>query len=228
MAESGDSTFGAFVLTADKVRELDALLKRTLNKITYRVRTKDGITDEFTLEALVQYPNLQESAITKIEVKAWSADDPMTRVSMTFGYGDAWFDVSILTIVFGSREHIAEMRQSLTNFNQTLRPAWAWLTDERFRIGPVIVVAILLLVFVFVTITYRFTWQVNAIVLSVFAWLSTLSRFYLYIFPPATFAIGDGIRRSEHLGKWRAVVVVSLGIGIVASIVAALLLKPFN
>jgi hypothetical protein len=223
----------AFVATSQDITKMWKMLEHCGMAVTATVSCSDGLVRHFQdSELLTQYENPQRASIAAFEI-AGRSREPYATAEISLG---AHYSTSISVSIRGDETLVASMRTGLTDALDGMKPWYSRIsTIDLFYVwSPIFMVLMLLLQTMTpsntprAAIPFRKALSISAIAVTVIgligaviwgaAWLR--KRF----FPVATFAIGQGLARHQHYEQVRWVVIVGFFVGVVASIVATVLL----
>lgn len=223
----------AFVATSQDITKMWKTFENSGMAVTATVSCSDGLVRHFQdSELLTQYENPQRASIAALEI-AGRSREPYATAEISLG---AHYSAPVSVSIRGDETIVASMRTGLTDTLDGMKPWYSRIsTIDLFYVWfPIFMVLMLLLQIMAPSntpspaIPFRKALSLLAIAVTVIgligaviwgvAWLR--KRF----FPVATFAIGQGLARHQHYEQVRWVVIVGFFVGVVASIVATVLL----
>jgi hypothetical protein len=227
-----------FVLTGEDLKKLHKALTAFGDSVTYEVKCADHLTRELDFKKLTEYENPPNKAIRSIKVHARKQNEYDRSATIDIGEG---FRSTFDLYLNGPESEVEKLNDAIEDILAGMRPWYWWLTRFSFFITLGIVFALMWAVGVLMTIVLRCRGHtvstesggdsnafVFGVALAACMIAAALDKSKSWIFPRATFAIGQGKRRHETRETVRWVFVGTLGLGIVASLVAGVLLMPFT
>jgi hypothetical protein len=226
-ASTGATNTQATVVSVIDLTALDRKLTGLVGQVKYSVSCIDGIEREFdSLSGLLEFDNARSRAITKLRLSAsyWFYltidSDPISNVS--------WH-------VDGDEASVVSTRDAVIAFLAATRPMYylfaslSWFVTTFLTTSPILIVGFLILS------ALRSPHQpdrpinwvsVGAIVLLI--WLPILLGFALtrlrrWLFPMASFCLGQGIARHNRKSFIRVMVLLAFAVSFAASVVATVL-----
>lgn len=223
----------AFVATSSDISKLWGIFENAGLTVTATVSCTDGLVRHFdNCESLIAYDNPKRAAITSLELSAKS-HDPYTTAEISLG---ARYTAPISISLRGEENVISSMR---TNVSDTVDGMRAWYSrvstiDFFYFWLPIFMVLSLLVQIMSPSGTphppapLKKALEVLAIVAAVLGGIAAVIWAIAWLrkrlFPVATFAIGQGLSRHQHIEQIRWVAIVGFVVGVGASIVATILL----
>lgn len=234
-----DDVQAPFVLDAENLNALHALLSEIGQPIEYQVNCRDGATRNMDIERLRQYDNLPATAIQSIRVWAYNASN---GASLMLKMANARpFSGSPVNIMLDGKEPwVVEMNTKLRDRLLHMRPAYARLALMPWW-GAFAAYSALVALVLFMLIKWsviEIVWgkqnqpltqadialMLGALVFSV-ALAFALNYLQSILFPSGVFALGHGVKRQAVMTFWRVGVVAALLVGIIGSMTATLMLR---
>ena len=225
-AEWSTAKGGAFVCEAEDLKRLTTLLESKVGEVSWKIMCADGLTrsgDEIT--TLLEFDNDPDRKIQGLHLRGggYAAG---CRASVQLGGSFKVLNMSI----DGPADFVEELRPILESQLSGIR---AWYTHISQVSWYAIVMVVFALFFLGVSLvivsnfdeviaqSFQFTNMVISAMVGLFFGVFTLSlnKIRDKLFPPVTFAIGQGKRRYDNMEKvrWSVIIafVVSLGAGLV-------------
>ncbi|BFT73131.1 hypothetical protein [Paenibacillus sp. P36] len=198
----------AYVINERKFKELEAIMKNVSEDITYDVDCIDGTSIVFTsLDDLLKFPNRKEKQYKRIEVSTPYLTD---RISITFSNYDFR---SISYRVSGDERNVDFYSGQVESFLMSLRPWYSFIGAGNFissMIGFFLLFMCLTYILVLLNIYKSIdTWGIIIISIIVYSLYEKMKGF---LFPVASFELGDGIERVKMKGSIRNLILGSIGL----------------
>ncbi|GLI09650.1 hypothetical protein YDYSG_56820 [Paenibacillus tyrfis] len=200
-----------FLLNERKLRELETILNKVSDEITYEIDCIEGTQIKFSnLEDLLKYPNRKEKQYKTIEVRTPYHND--IHVSVRFSSEGVR---SLNYRVSGEERDVDHFSAQIEGFLMSLGRWYDFIGKTNFLINMSSALLFYLLVSL-PFIQYLDTSTVWAIFPSMFLVIMGFDKFREYLFPVASFEFGDGIERNKIRSNIRAYI---LGGVILAAVV---------
>jgi len=223
----------AFVATARDVSKIWKAFHDAAMDVNATANCVDGLVRHFeSCESLVQYENPQRAAITSLEISARCREPYQTGEVSLGGRYSAPVSISLR----GEETMVSAIRTTLMDTIDGMKPWYSRVsTIDLFYVWyPIFMVLFLLartmtpsdtptpaIPFAKAVVLVAKLLALMATIGGVIWGIAALRKRY---FPIATFAIGQGASRHQHNEQVRWVVMVGFLVGVVASIVATMLL----
>ena len=222
----------AFVIGSSELEEVVALLEEHIGEVYIRVKCSDDLSRDFeTVEELIAYKNPKSKEILRIYLSALS-DDYSKSAGMTFVHS-TWS--GILIDLKGPEDTVSRLKEEILDVIAGIRPWYnvasyskvaiisgfifgligaSWIPSvlgyEVEDTDLITVLRDMLPIFLLAVITYVPFWFL-------------LDKLYKYLFPQASFLIGQGKSRFRTLEKVRWGVVIAFFVSFTAGLVLLIL-----
>jgi hypothetical protein len=221
--------FQPFRLDSESLRKLDGALQRHGAKTSYQVLCANDAEWALGIDQLQAIENSPREAICGITIVA-SADDTSSVVNLELRD----FDYPIPNVrlaVSGPRSQITSLSDELTDILAGIRPWYARFVPFVPTRRTSLAVAIFFCVAVFLLwqIEYAaplkpYVLPLSAVVLSLYGLVAAFGG-RTRLFPPGTFALGQGKQRDDDTDRLRTMLLYGLPFGVLASIIAGMILS---
>ena len=223
----------AFVATGDDVSKLWDIFHNAGLAVTATVSCTDGLVRHYdNCESLVQYENPTRSAIASLEISAKSPD-PYTTAEISLG---ARYSAPISISLRGEENLVSSLRTRLGDTADGMRAWYSKISTIDFFYVWFPILAALYFLYQIMSpsstsqpaMQLKKALEILAIVVAAMGSIALVIWSIAWIrnklFPIATFAIGQGLSRHQYHEQIRWVVIIGFVVGVVASIVATMLL----
>ena len=227
----------AFVITTQEIEKIWKTLESHGLAVVASVDCADGLVRHFeSYQELVSYENPKRASITGMEI-AGRSSEPHQRTEISFGRR---ISSPITVSISGEEQVVSTIRRQTSDSLDSIRPWYSRIAMLDISFFWFAMFMILGLFFIFMlpsgggpapAVPFLKALKALAIVIVTCAaiWfiISGVNWIRNTVFPMRAFAIGHGLSRHQTLDQVRWVVVVGLVVGVVASILATLMLGAY-
>lgn len=226
----------AFVLTGQDIERIWKDLTGHGLTVFATVDCADGLVRHFTSYSdLVSYENPRRAQITGLAI-AGGSDKPRQTAEISFGRR---FSTPITVLISAEEQIVSTIRRSTTDVLDSIRPWYSRIatSDLFFFWFTVLLISFFVIAAMFPSNAPSSalpfakallgTVRVIAVLALIGSTIWGIAWVRKTVFPVRVFAIRDGLNRHQTLEQVRWVVVVGLVVGVVASILATLMLGTY-
>ena len=218
----------AFVIGSSELEEVVALLEEHIGGIYIRVECSDDLSRDFeTVEELIAYRNPKSKEILRIYISALS-DNYSKSAGMTFVHS-IWS--GILIKFKGPEDTVSRLKEEILDIIEGMRPWYNIVYNSKVRTTISLIFGVIIGLCIPSALGYKIgeiglrnllrdvmPIQLIAVIIFLPLWF-LVQKPYSYLFPQASFLIGQGISRFEHQQRVRWGVVIAFFVSLAAGLV---------
>ena len=219
----------AFIVGPDELKKLIELLQKRIGEVTIRVDCIDKIERKFsTVKELIDYENPKSKRIRRIHLSARS--DNYSKSATIVFRGSFFMGVSIN--VNGREDVVSRLKEDILDIVTGMRPWYDIVYNSKVSITISFIFGMISMLWILSALGYKIgeiglinflrdvmPIQLIASIMFVVVWWFLLKKPYGYLFPQASFLIGQGKSRFKTLEKVRWGVVIAFFVSFAAGLV---------
>lgn len=235
-AKYDDKVFSPFILRDEHLTKLNTIVRDYLGtnpRLRWYLECKHNLTLEYDAVADVRkYENHKSRKIICLWIYGTSEDRERTISIFLRSFRHSTANIKLE----GPGATVMTLQAKLSDFLESMKPWYTEIAKPRFYYGFPLALSFVPFLYLIITrgvhledlnqhpeVTWRSVAALAINAVCVFGVSSIIYSIQDWLFPSGFFAIGQGVEREQRLSKWRSLILVVIGLGLVLGVVSSVI-----